>query len=171
MYTILSTFVQIALTVFTLIIMHPTDEWKLVDKRHTTRYPPLAFWELTRTDAEVPVLVAVLSCLSYVAFGSIHCVAWSFSYFSREVQILWRAASLTVTVVPMILPLYSVCDKWVPERTVWFIYFSLPLVFIGVLAFIVARLILMVLPFIDLLYLPADTLKLVPWSDFFPHIG
>jgi len=36
-------------------------------------------------------------------FGGIHCVGWSFTFPSRTEQILWRAASVTIAAVPIVL--------------------------------------------------------------------
>ena len=51
----------------------------------------------------------VVFALFGVIFGGLHCIGWNFSYPTTFEQHLWRASSLAITVVPMIV---APIDYW-----------------------------------------------------------
>ncbi|KAH6911668.1 hypothetical protein BKA70DRAFT_1268277 [Coprinopsis sp. MPI-PUGE-AT-0042] len=149
-----------------LFTMSPLDEWDLVDNQHADRYPFLTFWEGGADQKSL--LAASLSAFSYTAFGGVHCIAWNFAPYSEVEQWLWRVASVTVASVPLLVPfanwLISVAE-----------YLGLALLALVItpafLVFVPARMVILILPFLELTHLPADAFKTVFWDDFFPHIG
>ncbi|KAH6911637.1 hypothetical protein BKA70DRAFT_1098975, partial [Coprinopsis sp. MPI-PUGE-AT-0042] len=123
---------------------------------------------LQRFDEESQ-LARSLSAFSYAAFGGIHCIAWNFAPYSEVEQWLWRVASVAVAAVPLLVPSLGFLSDDTHE-SLWRVWVFLVL-FPGFLVFIPARMIILILPFLELTHLPADAFKTVSWDDFFPHIG
>jgi hypothetical protein len=160
-------------------MMQRPKEWFYVrnDQASDRRvYPPLAFLSKSSTDSDGP-LARVLSSASYIAFGGVHCVAWSFLPHLHATQQLWRASLLLVTSVPPLVPLLFSLDhigqEWFQDRTLyWVTVVSVGVIFhLAAFAFVPARLVLLVLPFLEFGHLPNDAFKKAAWDSFFPHIG
>ncbi|KIK53942.1 hypothetical protein GYMLUDRAFT_49114 [Collybiopsis luxurians FD-317 M1] len=105
-----------------------------------------------------------------VMFGAIHCAAWTSKFPSPAEEVLWKVCSLLVTCAPMYLALCNI---------IWNIYLNMPdwvegclvLVYIGTIFFyILARLSLIVQPFVALRDLPSGIFIAVQWTNFIPHI-
>jgi hypothetical protein len=114
-----------------------------------------------------------LGCL----FGAIHCVAWSFDFKSHTEQLIWRISSSVVAGVPGIMAL-SILLTALPvftERENIFKLLVMSLIFlcatVGVVAYIIARLLLLALAFSSLRHLPPDALHVIPWTTIIPHFG
>ncbi|KAH6907708.1 hypothetical protein BKA70DRAFT_1283728 [Coprinopsis sp. MPI-PUGE-AT-0042] len=150
-----------------LFMMILPDEWDSVDNQHADQYPFLAFWEAGA--AQNSPLATYLSAFSYAAFGGVHCIAWNFAPYSEVEQWLWRVASVTVAAVPLLVPviqwLTDIVNKYLGRALVLLILIP------GFLVFVPARMVILILPFLELTHLPADAFKTVSWDDFFPHIG
>jgi len=104
-----------------------------------------------------------------LAFGSIHCVAWSFSFPSNTERTLWRAASACIIGVPIVYwPLAFVFDTYTlcNDLQLFQGIFLLPLIILYVLS----RLVLLVLPFLCLRSLPPAAYYVVHWTSFIPHV-
>ncbi|KIK53940.1 hypothetical protein GYMLUDRAFT_178298 [Collybiopsis luxurians FD-317 M1] len=104
-----------------------------------------------------------------VMFGAIHCAAWTSKFPSTAEEVLWKVCSLLVTCAPMYLALFNIINEtfhmpdWVAG--------CLVLVYIAMVFFyILARLSLIVQPFVALRDLPPDIFKAVQWTNFIPHI-
>ncbi|KIK51330.1 hypothetical protein GYMLUDRAFT_252174 [Collybiopsis luxurians FD-317 M1] len=110
-----------------------------------------------------------------ILFGAIHCAAWTFVFPSTVERVLWRVASLVVTCAPLCFAfmahLRELGDGYLPDP--WDKYLiGLILVFgyvVG-LAYISARVTLIVLPFLALRDLPAAAFENVAWTSVIPHI-
>jgi hypothetical protein len=122
-------------------------------------------------------LATVTGGVIAMIFGAIHCIAWSFSFPTRTEQILWRVCSITITSVPVIcltlLVVLLFFDVDYSGRShvdpVWAVVY-----YIGVptplLAYIIARVVLLTQAFMTLRLLPADAYQTVHWTTFIPHI-
>jgi hypothetical protein len=152
---------------FFLLTMDLPLEWVSVSAEHPDRYP---FMACPNDDSET--LLLLTTTFAYAAFGGVHCIAWNFAPYSREVQVLWRAASLAVTVIPSLSIVFVGLAAVLlsTARLVGLILFF-GLMIPGYVAYIVARIALLILPFLELTRLPADAFKTVSWDDFFPHIA
>ncbi|KAH6907719.1 hypothetical protein BKA70DRAFT_1428090 [Coprinopsis sp. MPI-PUGE-AT-0042] len=164
---VLMAFLNAIVALLYLIIMNLPDEWRSVDNQHADQFPFLAFWEAGVEEGSL--LASTLSAFSYAAFGGIHCIAWNFAPYSEVEQWLWRVASLTVAAVPLLFPCLLLL-KFMDEYNV-LVLLRVLIVFLGASVFIPARVVILVLPFLELTHLPADAFKTVSWDDFFPHIG
>ncbi|KAH6911631.1 hypothetical protein BKA70DRAFT_1268226 [Coprinopsis sp. MPI-PUGE-AT-0042] len=161
-------FCNATLALFRLVITDIPKEWRSVDNRHADQFPFLAFWEAGVEEGSL--LASTLSAFSYAAFGGIHCIAWNFAPYSEVERWLWRVASLTVAAVPLLFPcLLFLASIKVLDFLMSFLV--VPIIFLGAAVFIPARVVILVLPFLELTHLPADAFKTVSWDDFFPHIG
>jgi hypothetical protein len=161
-----------------LFIISPPSEWLFVDEANASVYPPFAFWDRHATHGP-PDLTNFLSALSYAIFGGLHCIAWNFLAYSDVLQWLWRAASLIVAVVPLLVPLLAGLgpvenDAYALAITFLFValgFFIGPILLVVFVAFIPARIALFVFPFLELSRLPNDAFKAVSWDDVLPHIS
>jgi hypothetical protein len=115
---------------------------------------------------------AAISIALVMGFSGIHFAAWNVTFPSELEKILWRVASIATVAMPVvfflgatiILSLGGVQGRY---HTITF-HLALPL---GVLVYVIARTILMVLLFISLRSLPPEVFKDIDWTDFIPHIS
>ncbi|KAH6911671.1 hypothetical protein BKA70DRAFT_1398485 [Coprinopsis sp. MPI-PUGE-AT-0042] len=160
---VLKAFMNTITALLSLVIMDLPNEWRWMDNQHADQYPFLAFWG-AGLKGNSP-LAMTLSALSYTAFGGIHCIAWNFAPYLEVEQWLWRVASVTVAAVPLLAPI-------LPSNISEFLGVVVALILIpGFIVFVPARMVILILPFLELTHLPADAFKTVSWDDFFPHIG
>lgn len=123
-----------------------------------------------RLDERSRALAATISIFLAMGFGAVHCVGWNGVFPSETEKILWRIASVTVVAVPFIFFLDAIflatvaAPEWWHSVT-WQI--TLPL---GIFTYVIARGLLIALPFASLRSLPAEAYKDVEWSKFMPHI-
>ncbi|KAK0209960.1 hypothetical protein DFS33DRAFT_1289497 [Desarmillaria ectypa] len=121
-------------------------------------------------------------------FGAFHCVAWSFDFPSHTEMVLWRFSSLTVLIglfvgghlpcasvmwklgvfkyIPKLLWLLPCSPNWEP----FFAVSSGTLVIVGGIAYIVARIILIILAFMKLRSLSPLAFHTVQWTTYIPYI-
>ncbi|KIK62344.1 hypothetical protein GYMLUDRAFT_243000 [Collybiopsis luxurians FD-317 M1] len=112
-----------------------------------------------------------------ILFGAIHCSAWAFAFPSTTEQVLWRIAAVIVTCAPLAIalvmygvPLKRISDA-LPEP--WDDRFIFTVYGIGVIvmiAYILSRVVLIVVPFLALRDLPPAAFETVEWTSFIPHI-
>jgi hypothetical protein len=103
-----------------------------------------------------------------MVFGGIHCVAWSFQPPSHAEQLLWRISSLTITCIPA-LEFVSMVINANPSA-MWIKRLSWVTVVLALILYIIARFMLLVLPFMALRSLSPDTYQTVQWTTFIPHV-
>ncbi|KAF7305337.1 hypothetical protein HMN09_00785600 [Mycena chlorophos] len=102
--------------------------------------------------------------LGGAVFGGIHCSAW-YSHFPTVVEMwMWRVAALTVTAAPLLLALGILLENIVSGLG------FVPLLMIPLTGvYILARLVLMVLPFTSLRSLSPGVFIDIDWSVYIPH--
>jgi len=140
----------------------------------------------------LPVVAAI--------FGALHCIAWNFHFPSHIEQLLWRIGSLTITLIPSVpflviyaLVLILVLLEFLEERYGFdpsIPSISLPqsvknvleavggtlLVIIaflggtGLVAYMLARLLLLMQAIMLLRKQPESAFYAINWSNFLPHI-
>ncbi|KAF9462415.1 hypothetical protein BDZ94DRAFT_1194551 [Collybia nuda] len=116
-------------------------------------------------------IAALFALVTAVGFGGIHCIAWNLAFPTLVEGTLWRMASIIVMAVPMIFFLH----------VLWFINIKPPawyeivtfrlIIPVCSIAYTIARMFLIVLPFTSLRALPTDVYKDVSWAKFIPHIS
>jgi len=124
------------------------------------------------------IFLLIVSVCVATMFGSIHCIAWSFHFLTTHEKTIWRASALLISLVPLIVVLVRVAfpfrklEEWTIKTNM-----ALPLSIISAIvstiyyfAFLLARLALLVLPFIALRKLTDEAYLDIDWSNFLPHI-
>ncbi|KAJ6552225.1 hypothetical protein DFH09DRAFT_848201, partial [Mycena vulgaris] len=102
-------------------------------------------------------------------FGAIHSAAWKADFASADERWMWRACALLVTTIPLIVPLCStvrIITK--AESKVSNILVAAALL-VGIPAYIIARLFLIIIPFTALRALPPGAFADVDWRVYIPH--
>ncbi|KAI9452200.1 hypothetical protein F5148DRAFT_1370439 [Russula earlei] len=99
-------------------------------------------------------------------FGGIHCIGWSFTFSSITERALWRVASVSITVAPiMILLLFTIdVDNHWSDRPVSLMGITLTA------SYMFGRLVLLVVPFLSLRSIPPAAYYVVHWTSFIPHV-
>ncbi|KAF4616267.1 hypothetical protein D9613_008310 [Agrocybe pediades] len=128
-------------------------------------------------------LQMLLSSFSAAAlFGSIHCIGWSSKivFTSHVASLAWRIASVAITASPVVWCLGFVFGYYSEEIFVhgsvlerMFFYFTVLCAFVSAVTipmYIVARLTLLVLAFVELRHVPPGVLDNIPWANVLPFI-
>ncbi|KAH9961925.1 hypothetical protein BC827DRAFT_1130865 [Russula dissimulans] len=111
-----------------------------------------------------------------LAFGIIHCIGWSFKFPSGIEQILWRAASLSITCIPtFLLPplvlLQGQLEGDIGPINDQFRGFCPAMTTVLLLSlYVLSRLALLVLPLLYLRSLPPAAFHVVHWTAMIPHV-
>ncbi|TFK50279.1 hypothetical protein OE88DRAFT_231352 [Heliocybe sulcata] len=125
-----------------------------------------------------------------ILFGAIHCLAWRFDFPSYAEATMWRTCSLAITCLPALRLVTYFVQSWAPAtyefmmrnvlgKTIvdvkgwgwWVLGLLVKMVnHFGVIAYIGARFILLVLVFTLLRSLPPSAFETVSWTMFIPHI-
>jgi hypothetical protein len=110
-------------------------------------------------DDEVALPVILAGCVATV-FGAIHCIAWSFHFTTLQERWVWRISAILVSG----LPISSLAIAWPlssedseEKKTLWMKLYESVIEFILVAIiclYLIARIILLILPFIALRALP-----------------
>ena len=119
--------------------------------------------------------VAFFICMPVVGvvFGGIHCVGWFFHFPSSAEAMLWRVSSAVLTGIAFLSPIVIAFVSFLSQlinSTSLRKYFTVAVLSITLLVYIVSRLILLVEAFISLRHLTPGMLALVTWTSFIPHI-
>ncbi|KAF7370038.1 hypothetical protein MSAN_00633800 [Mycena sanguinolenta] len=106
-------------------------------------------------------------------FGAVHCAAWDAVFPTLTEMWIWRTSSLAIVAIPGLISLLTVIAMLDSEDEDWVSVVSAAAVVIVMLGgpiYIAARLILIVLPFVELRLLPPSVFVDVNWSTYIPHI-
>ena len=119
--------------------------------------------------------VAHVICMPVVGavFGGIHCVGWYFDFPSSAEAMMWRVSSAVLTGIAFLFPIFAIFVSFLSQlinSTSLRKYFTVAVLSITLLVYIVSRLILLVEAFISLRHLTPGMLALVTWTSFIPHI-
>jgi len=106
-------------------------------------------------------------CVSII-FGAIHCIAWSFHFATLPERWAWRISAILVSGLPIsiivFMTLITIFDSKRYEGFQLFILMSMTCLYI------IARIALLVLPFMALRALPPGAYIQLDWVGFLPHI-
>ena len=103
-----------------------------------------------------------------VIFGAIHCIAWSLHFPSLQERLAWRISAASIAGLPI---LYFVFVLLLPNDHEGWWGTILDVLTVGLpMSYVIARIVLLVLPCIALRALPPTALVDIQWAAFFPHI-
>ncbi|KAF8649022.1 hypothetical protein AX16_006064 [Volvariella volvacea WC 439] len=148
----------------------------MVDARVTNPTCVGPYYNGSLPDAEHFTMIS-LSSLIGVLFGEIHLIGWNFQFSTHLECYLWRTSSLIVTVEPAILAIGIILDqlkdgypRFESLITIAIVPLAILAGFVGPIAYVLARISLLVLPLFALRDLPPSAHQNVQWSDYLPHI-
>ncbi|ESK86861.1 hypothetical protein Moror_3449 [Moniliophthora roreri MCA 2997] len=130
-----------------------------------------------------PPQLFIACYLIAVSFGALHCIAWFFNFPTKTEQLQWRITSLSVTFLPLVLGFFHAyldgvelgiigrCLGWFKQQVGGSNIISLSLCFVLALAYIVARIFLIVIALMALRKPDPTALHAIQWTNFIPHIG
>lgn len=110
----------------------------------------------------------VIALTVAMAFGAVHCTAWSYTFPSPIEQLMWRVSAISIVAVPVIMGLSLLAFVYLYKVVTVFVLVavSAPCAII----YIAARLVLLFLSFTILRSLPFAAYQTVEWTTFIPHI-
>jgi hypothetical protein len=151
---------------FTLIFPDRDDEHK-VDLLREKRVP--TFYAGTIEDQSKAWYTLILvEMIIAMAFGGIHCIAWSFAFPTHIEQILWRASSIAIISIPLLWAVAIILEYFDLE-SVGISFAVIATLFSIIYPF--SRLVLLIISFTSLRSLPASAFYTVRWTTFIPHVG
>ncbi len=127
-------------------------------------------------------------------FGAIHCVAWSFYFPSHAEMMLWHLSSITVLIglfvsghlAGILIIMEWVDAEWTSKPVSVFLRawrddktgalpfiltcISVFMMIVAIILYIVARITLIILAFLQLRSLPPLALCAVQWTTYIPHM-
>jgi hypothetical protein len=119
---------------------------------------------------------ALAICVATV-LGAIHCIPWSFYFATLKEQWVWRVSAILVSGLPISFIVTGfLCPEFVDKdnKPTWImkLYQAFVLLVGRVMGFlyIIARIVLLVLPFVALRTLPPGAYVQLNWVSFLPHI-
>ncbi|KAJ6565519.1 hypothetical protein DFH09DRAFT_1314816 [Mycena vulgaris] len=132
----------------------------------STSVPP--FWAMEDDPIDGTHRAFAIECVVGTIFGAIHCAAWNTDFSSTDEMWMWRACSLMVTAIPVLLaalPIMGVTLENVATITTGSVIFIA-----AIPSYIIARVFLIILPFTALRALPPGVFMDVNWSVYIPHL-
>jgi hypothetical protein len=111
-------------------------------------------------------------CVATV-FGAIHCIPWSFHFETLQQQWLWRISAILVLGVPISFIASGCLWPTRENKPTWMkLYEALMFLIVIIMIFLyfLARIVLLVLPFVTLHALPPGAYIQLNWISFLPHI-
>ncbi|KAF7369937.1 hypothetical protein MSAN_00623300 [Mycena sanguinolenta] len=149
--------------------------WGLIGGYPGNIYKPLSsvsvpsFWAVNKGGSdEADFLLTLVGTL----FGAVHCAAWNAVFPTPAEMRIWRTSSVVITAIPGLGMPFSLLDTSKRRDLVLTVISVIvsTIVVLGSPIYIAARIILIVLPLVELRSLPASAFVDVNWSTYIPHI-
>ncbi|KIK65966.1 hypothetical protein GYMLUDRAFT_158087, partial [Collybiopsis luxurians FD-317 M1] len=116
----------------------------------------------------------IVPCTASI-FGSIHLLAWSFSFHTPLERLLWRIFALAMTVLPILMIVFVIVFAIIfagfANHTDYAEMIGFTIFIIFFFAYAACRIGLVVLALMELRNLPDTAYQAVQWLQFIPHIG
>ncbi len=157
------------------------DELRSEHQRRVPTFYSPALKSLGENEADDPgtlgqslgILVAIFVEL---LFGGIHCIAWNNTFPSDLEKWMWRISAVLILTLPLSMTVISPVLVDDDNRNSSYLRrlfdeFVEIFLMIGVFFYFVARLTLLVLPFLQLRNLPQRAFLDIQWVSLFPHLS
>jgi len=107
-----------------------------------------------------------------IAFGAMHCIAWSYTFPSRAEFVLWRTSCIAMMAVPFLTTVACalIATKHSGELLKYIFLACIACLAPFSLLYIAARITTIVMAFTTLRSLPSEAFTVVDWTTFIPHI-
>jgi len=156
-------------------------------KYHSTHVPTFYAPRIGSANHQLLVVLPFVACI----FGALHCIAWNFHFPSHIEQLFWRIGSLAITVIPLVTFItivfpgllidflearYDFRPSILFPRSVENILQAMKVVSItflvgaGLVAYMLARLLLLTQAIMLLRKQPESAFYAIKWANFLPHI-
>lgn len=114
----------------------------------------------------------VVFALFGAIFGGLHCFGWNFTYPTPFEQHLWRATSLAITVIPIVVaPIDWILENKFENASGTLVKYILDLIMtILLVGYVLARLSLIAQALALLRNQPPSAFLAVDWTKYIPHI-
>ncbi|TFK60859.1 hypothetical protein BDN72DRAFT_904620 [Pluteus cervinus] len=123
-------------------------------------------------------LVLYLSCFIGTIFGGIHFLSWNSHFPSHVESLLWRISSIILVAEPLLVALVrtfvdslnsadGMAGRILDFLSIFFVVFPSML---GPIAYISARICLLVLAFVTLKNVSPDVFQNISWTSYIPHL-
>jgi hypothetical protein len=143
-------------------------------------YAPLSstsvtsFWSLSWDELghiQGRLVPFAIEALVGTVFGAIHCAAWNTDFPTAVERWMWRSCSSLIVAIPTVIVLLMVL---IPFTDITESRLGDPMlrlgIFVSITIYIIARLVLIILPLIALRSLPSGAFVDVNWSIYIPHL-
>jgi hypothetical protein len=144
------------------------------------KYDPLSstsvssFWSLPMDELDnIPsrILPFAIEALVGTVFGAIHCAAWNTDFPTTVEMWMWRSCSLLIVEIPAVILLFVVLGNFIDVYESHLGELMLTIRFVvGISLYVIARLVLIILPLVALRSLPSGAFMDVNWSTYIPHL-
>jgi hypothetical protein len=111
----------------------------------------------------------LLLCIATV-FGAIHCIPWSFHFVTLQEKWAWRISSVLLLGVPVFVFALGFLLPGENGDLKFHDYFLVLILAIIIFLYSIARMVLLVLPFVALRALPPGAYVQVNWISVLPHM-
>jgi hypothetical protein len=130
----------------------------------------LSFWSLSvdELDNIQGLLPFAIEASVGTVFGAIHCAAWNADFPTTAEKWMWRSCSSLIVAIPAVFLLLAVLTFIVKSDRMQEMIGSGLVMSIPI--YVIARLILIILPLVALRSLPPGALVDVNWSVYIPHL-
>jgi hypothetical protein len=106
-----------------------------------------------------------------IVFGAIHCIAWSFHFATLPERWAWRISAILIAGLPIAMAaLATLLGEIKPTRMELYENFLMFVTMLILCLYIIARIALLVLPFMALRALLPSAYVQLDWVSFLPHI-
>jgi hypothetical protein len=159
-----------------LLAVRDMDECQTLEDK-TLRVPTF-YSSPNDDDPNSDKTTAPVICVATV-FGAIHCIAWSFHFATLQERWVWRISAILVSSLPILFLLVTLILGGLnaENNMTWkkilmcLMGSSALLVWAAIIPlYLIARIALLVLPFIALRALPPGAYVQLDWLSFLPHI-
>jgi hypothetical protein len=152
-----------------VIIGIPDDyEYNLLLSASVSSFWSLPAKELDNTQDKI--LPLAIEALVGTVFGAIHCAAWNTDFPTTAETWLWRSCSSIIVAIPAFIVLIWIFITFTDvDESQWIGVLIIGCI-VSISIYVIARLVLIILPLVAMRSLPPGALMDVNWSVYIPHL-